>query len=168
MKLKTYQQQTLKDLDDYISVLNESGSLSNAFQKYWEVGHGLSLNRVDTNFLRPYTNSIAGVPRVTLKVPTAGGKTFIACNAIRRIFDGLGSEGSPKVVAWFVPSDTILKQTLEKLQNPAHPYRHTIDTLFNHQVIVVDKMAALQGQGLKPEQLQSQLVILVLSAQSFV
>ena len=35
MKLKTYQQQTLKDLDDYISVLNESGSLSNAFQKYW-------------------------------------------------------------------------------------------------------------------------------------
>lgn len=168
MKLKTYQQQTLKDLDDYISVLNESGSLSNAFQKYWEVCHGLSLNRVDTNFLRPYTNSIAGVPRVTLKVPTAGGKTFIACNAIRRIFDGHGSEGSPKVVAWFVPSDTILKQTLEKLQNPAHPYRQTIDTLFNHQVIVVDKTAALQGQGLKPEQLQSQLVILVLSAQSFV
>lgn len=168
MKLKTYQQQTLKDLGDYIQVLNESDSLSKAFQKYWEDCHGLSLNRVDTNFLRPYTNTIAGVPRVTLKVPTAGGKTFIACNAIRRIFDGLQSEGCPKVVAWFVPSDTILKQTLEKLQNPAHPYRQTIDALFNHQVMVLDKTAALQGQGLKPEQLQSQLVILVLSAQSFV
>lgn len=168
MKLKTYQQQTLKDLDDYIHVLNDSESLSKAFQKYWEECHGLSLNRVDTNFLRPYTNTIAGVPRVTLKVPTAGGKTFIACNAIRRIFDGLQSEGCPKVVTWFVPSDTILKQTLEKLQDPAHPYRQTIDALFNHQVIVVDKTSALQGQGLKPEQLQSQLVILVLSAQSFV
>lgn len=168
MKLKTYQQQTLKDLDDYIHVLNDSESLSKAFQKYWEECHGLSLNRVDTNFLRPYTNTIAGVPRVTLKVPTAGGKTFIACNAIRRIFDGLQSEGCPKVVTWFVPSDTILKQTLEKLQNPAHPYRQTVDALFNHQVIVVDKPSALQGQGLKPEQLQSQLVILVISAQSFV
>ena len=90
MKLKTYQQQTLKDLDDYISVLNESGSLSNAFQKYWEVDHGLSLNRVDTNFLRPYTNSIAGVPRVTLKVHSAGRRTFRACSAICRIVDGLG------------------------------------------------------------------------------
>lgn len=168
MKLKTYQQQTLKDLDDYIHVLNDTESLSKAFRKYWEECHGLSLNRVDTNFLRPYSNTIAGVPRVTLKVPTAGGKTFIACNAIRRIFDGLQSEGCPKVVTWFVPSDTILKQTLEKLQDPAHPYRQTIDALFNHQVVVVDKTSALQGQGLKPEQLQSQLVILVLSAQSFV
>ncbi len=168
MRLKTYQQQTLKDLDDYIRVLNESDTLSQAFHNYWEECHGLSLNRVDANFLRPYTNTIAGVPRVTLKVPTAGGKTFIACNAIRRIFDGLQSEGSPKVVTWFVPSDTILKQTLEKLQDPSHPYRQTIDSLFNHQVIVVDKTSALQGQGLKPEQLQSQLVILVLSAQSFV
>lgn len=168
MELKNYQHQTLKDLDDYIHVLNESNSLSDAFNRYWEECRGISIHRMDSNYLRPYTNSIKNVPRVTLKVPTAGGKTFIACNAIGRIFQSLQIGDFPKVVAWFVPSDTILKQTLEKLQNPAHPYRQTIDSLFNHRVTVVDKDAALQGNGLKPEQLQSELVILVLSAQSFV
>ena len=168
MELKNYQHQTLRDLDDYIHGLNESNSLSEAFRRYWEECRGVSFQRIDSNYLRPYSNTISGVPRVTLKVPTAGGKTFIACNAIGRIFQSLQIGDFPKVVVWFVPSDTILKQTLEKLQNPAHPYRHTIDALFNHKVTVVDKEAALLGKGLKPEQLQSELVILVLSAQSFV
>ena len=168
MELKNYQHQTLRDLDDYIHVLNESNSLSEAFRRYWEECRGVSFHRIDSNYLRPYSNTVRNVPRVTLKVPTAGGKTFIACNAIGRIFQSLQIGDFPKVVAWFVPSDTILKQTLEKLQNPAHPYRQTIDALFNHKVTVVDKEAALQGNGLKPEQLQSELVILVLSAQSFV
>ena len=168
MELKNYQHQTLRDLDDYIHVLNESNSLSEAFRRYWEECRGVSFHRIDSNYLRPYSNTVRNVPRVTLKVPTAGGKTFIACNAIGRIFQSLQIGDFPKVVAWFVPSDTILKQTLEKLQNPAHPYRQAIDTLFNHKVTVVDKETALQGNGLKPEQLQSELVILVLSAQSFV
>ena len=168
MELKNYQHQTLRDLDDYIHVLNESNSLSEAFSRYWEECRGVSFQRIDSNYLRPYSNTVRNVPRVTLKVPTAGGKTFIACNAIGRIFQSLQIGDFPKVVAWFVPSDTILKQTLEKLQNPVHPYRQAIDALFNHKVTVVDKEAALQGNGLKPEQLQSELVILVLSAQSFV
>ncbi len=168
MELKNYQHQTLKDLDDYIHILNESNSLSEAFLRYWEEYRGVSIHRMDSHYLRPYSNTVRNVPRVTLKVPTAGGKTFIACNAIGRIFQSLQIGDFPKVVAWFVPSDTILKQTLEKLQNPSHPYRHAIDSLFNHKVTVVDKEAALQGKGLKPEQLQSELVVLVLSAQSFV
>lgn len=168
MELKNYQHQTLRDLDDYIHVLNESNSLSEAFNKYWEECRGISIQRMDSHYLRPYSNTVKNVPRVTLKVPTAGGKTFIACNAIGRIFQSLQIGDFPKVVSWFVPSDTILKQTLEKLQNPAHPYRQTIDLFFNHKVTVVDKEAALLGKGLKPEQLQSELVILVLSAQSFV
>lgn len=168
MELKNYQHQTLRDLDDYIHILNESRSLSESFNRYWEECHGISIHNMDSNYLRPYTNTIKNVPRVTLKVPTAGGKTFIACNAIGRIFQSLQIGASPRVVAWFVPSDIILKQTLEKLQNPAHPYRQTIDYLFSHRVTVVDKESALVGKGLKPEQLQSALIILVLSAQSFV
>lgn len=168
MELKNYQHQTLRDLDDYIHILNDSNSLSEAFNRYWEECRGVSIHKMDSNYLRPYTNTIKNVPRVTLKVPTAGGKTFIACNAIGRIFQSLQIGDFPKVVAWFVPSDTILKQTLEKLQNHAHPYRQTIDSLFSHRVIVVDKESAVHGIGLKPEQLQSGLVILVLSAQSFV
>lgn len=89
MELKNYQHQTLKDLDDYIHVLNESNSLSEAFNRYWEECRGVSIHRMDSNYLRPYSNTVRNVPLVTLKVPTAGGKTFIACNAVGRIFQSL-------------------------------------------------------------------------------
>lgn len=166
MELKTYQQQTLKDLRLYIDTLNRSNSLSAAYYTYW-ADKGISVNNVGGN-LHPYVNSVAGVPRVTLKVPTAGGKTFIACNAIKTVMDNLLAENLNKVVAWFVPSDTILKQTLEKLQDANHPYRQKINALFSHRVTVVDKESALMGQGVSPANLHDNLTIFVLSAQSFI
>lgn len=167
MELKKYQKDTLRDLAQYIEVLNESNSLSVAYSRYWET-KGVSVSGIDNEYLRPYINSVNSVPRVTLKVPTAGGKTFIACNAIKTITDSLKTDASNKVVAWFVPSDTILKQTLEKLQDVSHPYRQRLDALFNHRVTVVDKEAALMGQGISPANMSENLTIFVLSAQSFV
>lgn len=167
MQLKKYQHQTLHDLEQYIEVLNHSKSLSAAYTQYWE-DKGVAVNAFANSYLHPYVNTVKGVPRVTLKVPTAGGKTFIACNAIKRIMDTLQTDAPNKVVAWFVPSDTILKQTLEKLQDTAHPYRQTIDALFAHRVTVVDKETALMAQGISPIQLHNNLTIFVLSAQSFV
>ena len=167
MQLKGYQQQTLRDLEQYIETLNNSKSLSVAFSQYW-AEKGVSVNSLKTNYLRPYINNVNGVPRVTLKVPTAGGKTFIACNAIKRIMDNLKTGAPNQVVAWFVPSDTILKQTLRNLQDASHPYRQTSDALFSHKVVVVDKEAALMGQGINPIQMHDNLTIFVLSAQSFI
>lgn len=167
MQLKEYQHKVLRDLEQYIETLNNSKSLSVAYSQYWEE-KGVSVNSFANNYLHPYINSVGGVPRVTLKVPTAGGKTFIACNAIKRIMDRLQTSAPNQVVAWFVPSDTILKQTLEKLQDAAHPYRQTIDALFSHHVVVVDKEAALMGQGISPVQMHDNLTIFVLSAQSFI
>ncbi len=167
MELKQYQRQTLSDLEQYITVLNNSNDLSKAYEEYW-LDKGVALNSIDTAFLHPYVNSVKGVPRVTLKVPTAGGKTFIACNAIKTITDNLKTGFQNKVVAWFVPSDTILKQTLKNLQDVSHPYRQRIDALFNHHVIVVDKESALVGKGISTANMIDNLVILVLSAQSFI
>lgn len=167
MELKKYQKETLSDLLQYIDVLNVSDSLSVAYSRYWEA-KGVSVSGIDNDYLRPYINSVNSVPRVTLKVPTAGGKTFIACNAIKTIMDNLQTDAMNKVVAWFVPSDTILKQTLEKLQDVEHPYRRQLDALFNHRVTVVDKESALMGQGISPTNLRDNLTIFVLSVQSFI
>ena len=167
MQLKEYQHQTLRDLERYIETLNNSKSLSVAYSQYW-ADKGISVNGFSNSYLHPYVNSVNGVPRVTLKVPTAGGKTFIACNAIKRIMDKLQTGAQNQVVAWFVPSDTILKQTLEKLQDVSHPYRQTLDALFSHRVLVVDKEAALMGQSISPVQMHDNLTIFVLSAQSFI
>ncbi len=165
MELKQYQQEVINDLSEYIRLLEETKHISVAFSRFWE-SKGISFHNIEDSFLKPYDNSIKGVPRVTTKVPTAGGKTFIACNALKPIFDSYPPE-KPKVVAWFVPSDTILKQTYKNLSDPNHPYRQKIDSLFGNTVRVLDKESLLFGQGFNPVEVQEQLSILVLSVQSF-
>ena len=77
-------------------------------------------------------------------MPTGGGKTFLAANAIEPIFHALGVI-QQRVVVWLVPSDAILAQTLAALRNPAHPYRQKIDVAFNSRVEIYTKDQLLSG-----------------------
>ena len=165
MELKSYQQEVINDLSSFIEELVKTEQLNVAFSRFWE-SKGVSLQTLDDNYLKPYDNSIKGVPRVTVKVPTAGGKTFIACNALKPIFESFPQDKS-KVVVWFVPSDTILKQTYKNLNDPSHPYRQKIDSHFGSAVKVYDKESLLFGQGFSPVEVKEQISILVLSVQSF-
>lgn len=165
MELKQYQAKVIADLDSYIGYVEKYNRPDTAFNKFWE-DKGISISSIDNYYLHPYDNSITDVPHVTVKVPTAGGKTFIACNALNAIFKHLPTE-KPKVVAWFVPSDTILKQTYKNLNDPSHPYRQKIDSHFGNAVCVVNKEAALFGHGISPTEIREQLTIFVLSVQSF-
>ncbi|MEA2096922.1 MAG: DEAD/DEAH box helicase family protein [Candidatus Cloacimonadota bacterium] len=165
MELKRYQQEVINDLIDFIEQLEQTEQLNIAFSNFWE-NKGISLRTLNDIYLKPYDNSIKGVPRVTVKVPTAGGKTFIACNALKPIFESFPSN-KEKVVVWFVPSDTILKQTYKNLNDPSHPYRQKIDSHFGSAVKIFDKESLLFGHGFNPIEIQEQLNILVLSVQSF-
>lgn len=165
MELKQYQREVIADLGRFLDQLEKEGRLDVAFNNFWS-DKGVSLASLDHAYLRPYDNSVTSVPHVTVKVPTAGGKTFIACNALQTIFGKLPAE-KPKVVAWFVPSDTILKQTYKNLNDPSHPYRQKIDSHFGNAVRVVDKEASLFGHGISPTEIREQLTIFVLSVQSF-
>ncbi len=167
MELKQYQQDTLDDLAAYMRQVSEDQDLRKAYANFW-MKKGIDISTIDNNrFIHSYDNStVPGIPRVMFKVPTAGGKTFIASNALKVIFDHLPAE-HPKVVAWFVPSDSILKQTYKNLSDPEHPYRQRINIHFNNRVVVVDKETALAGTGIQPGQIREQLTIFVLSVQSF-
>ena len=165
MELKKYQQAVLDDLDQYINELDKQPTIKTAFKTYW-ANKGISVDSVESEYLRPYNDEIKGVPNITIKVPTAGGKTYIACRALKHIFQ-IYSDDKPKVVVWFVPSDPILKQTYKNLSNPNHPYRHAIDVDFGNKVNVVNKESALVGENIRPAQLKENLTIFVLSVQSF-
>lgn len=166
MELKNYQQDVLRDVVDFIDKFDQNpANIKEAFRSFWE-DRKVNINALNNQFLGPYKDTVSGVPRVTVKVPTAGGKTFLACNALDRVLSKY-PEGKPKVVAWFVPSDPILAQTYENLSNPLHPYRRKLNSLFNNNVCVVNKEEALRGQGISPVQVQDQLTIFVLSVQSF-
>lgn len=163
MELKDYQKQVIADLDEFCNRIADNEPPV-AYREFWE-SRGVTLSANDDN-LCPYNNDLQGIPRVTIKVPTAGGKTFIACNAVRSIFNHY-DEGIPKIVAWFVPSDTILEQTYKNLSNPKHPYRQKLDVLFGSKVQISNKQKLLQGQGFNPQTINHYLTICVFSIQSF-
>ena len=102
MELKSYQKKVIADLTRYLELLNETKSDAAAFRLFWQEKSAPTLGR--------YQNVIPGVPNLCFKVPTGGGKTFIACNAVRPIFDALPATKT-KAVVWLVPSDAILTQT---------------------------------------------------------
>jgi type III restriction enzyme len=82
-------------------------------------------------------DTIPNTPQVCLKVPTGGGKTLIAAHAIK-IAGETWCEREYPLVLWFVPSNTIRRQTAEALKNPRHPYRQTLDDQFAGKVQVFD------------------------------
>lgn len=88
MELKQYQKEVISDLDAYIGYVEKCNRPDTAFHKFWE-DKGIPISAIDNYYLHPYDNSITDVLHVTVKVPTAGGKTFIACNALNTIFKHL-------------------------------------------------------------------------------
>lgn len=161
MELKSYQHKVIHDLEQYLEYVQEHKKINVAFNKYWEDKIG-PFNPLSGEGMEPYKNNIPNAAHVCVKVPTAGGKTFIACNALHTIFNAYGSD-LPKAVVWLVPWSNLLDQTVVNLNNPEHPYRQKLDTLFNHRVEVYEKKDLLQGSNFNPTVVQDQLSIIVMS-----
>jgi len=158
MELKAYQKNVLDDLRRYLELMNETQNYREAFRRFWAEESAPSLG-----FYRDVT---PGVPNVCFKVPTGGGKTFIACAAIRPLFDALPPTKT-KAVVWLVPSDAILTQTLKALKDPNHPYRRRLAVDFGNRFEVYSKQELLNGQNFNPTTVFEGLSIMVLSYDSF-
>lgn len=102
---------------------------------------------------------------VCFKVPTGGGKTFIACASLKPFFEQMPLS-KIRVVAWLVPSNSILEQTIRTLSDVDHPYRQRIEMDFSGRVEVLTKEQLLNGQGFNPTSVKEQLTICVLSFDS--
>ncbi|RYF25207.1 MAG: RNA helicase, partial [Comamonadaceae bacterium] len=102
MELKDYQARVLSDLAGYLDVLDSTPNLAQAFKDYW-AGKGVRVGSDGGHpGTDPYKNNVPGVPHICAKVPTAGGKTFIAVNALDTVFTALAkrSPNRPKMVVW--------------------------------------------------------------------
>lgn len=158
MEMKSYQRRAIDDLFRYMELLNETKDYIAAFTLFWQEKSAPALGH--------YQDILPGVPNLCFKVPTGGGKTFLACNAIRPVFDALPM-AKMKAVVWLVPSDAILSQTLQNLQDAGHPYRQAIDVAFGGRVTVYSKQELLSGQNFNITAVTEQLSIMVLSYDSF-
>lgn len=165
MLLKPYQKQILDDLARYLDILKERGNIAVAFSEFWQTHPRTAITPTLGEAVEPYKNNVPGVPHVCIKVPTAGGKTFIAANALNTIFNAFDST-RPKAVVWLVPSNSILEQTLRNFGNPKHPYREQLNTDFANRVEVFDKKMLLQGAGFNNTSVHENLSLCILSFDS--
>lgn len=165
MELKPYQQQVINDLALFLENIQETKNVKEAFYNFWAKHPRTPLFPYAGTSIEPYKNNVPRVPHICVKVPTAGGKTFIACNAIKTIFDAFAYD-RPKAVVWLVPSITIFDQTIKNLKDANHPYRQKINVHFGNKVEVFDKAALLQGSGFNATSVKEQLNIFVLSFDS--
>lgn len=164
MELKLYQKNVIADLVRYLELLNEKQSASKAYSTLWNEKNVVVDGGI--NGMPFYKTQIAGTPEVCFKVPTGGGKTFLAASSIKPIFDSMPTDRA-KAVVWLVPSDAILTQTYAALSDVNHPYRQKIDTDFSSRVEVYSKAQLLNGQNFNPTTIAEQLSIFVLSYDSF-
>ena len=128
------------------AVLNEAGKLPG--------------NRAQINYSPRTSGDGQPVPNATLKVPTGGGKTFLACASLSRIF-GRYLQKNTGFVLWIVPNEAIYSQTLRTLRDRQHPYRQTLDRAAAGKVKILEK-----GDPLNAADVDANLCIMVLMLQS--
>jgi len=82
MELKAYQKNVIADLSRYLALLTETGSASKAYNALWDEKNVI----VGDNGLQYYHYNLSGhVPDVCFKIPTGGGKTFVAASSVKTI-----------------------------------------------------------------------------------
>lgn len=85
------------------------------------------------------------VPNAVLKVPTGGGKTFLAVATLSKLFGRyLGRHTG--FVLWIVPNEAIYAQTKRQLADRQHPYRQMLDVLSGNRTRLMEKTDPLDAR----------------------
>jgi len=100
------------------------------------------------------------VPNVVLKVPTGGGKTWLAVSAVSRVM-GRYLDRNTGFVLWIVPNEAIYTQTLKRLKDRQHPYRQALDRAAAGRVKIMEKTDRLDARDV-----ETNLCIMLLMLQS--
>ena len=183
MRQLDYQARVLDTLDAYLKELAEAKALADqqeaalktlgdaakgmvipdfaeaAWDKLLAAGK-LPASRADKPFSPRHDGTGRVVPNVTLKVPTGGGKTYLATNGVSKVLSKyLGCNTG--FVLWIVPNEAIYTQTLKHLKHREHPYRQVLDRASAFRTKIMEK-----GDRLNAVDVETHLCIMVLMLQS--
>lgn len=100
------------------------------------------------------------VPNAVLKVPTGGGKTWLAVSAVSRVM-GRYLDRNTGFVLWIVPNEAIYTQTLKRLKDRQHPYRQALDRAAAGRVKIMEKTDRLDARDV-----ETNLCVMLLMLQS--
>ncbi len=161
MELKQYQRDVLREVGRFARTYAMTRDAATAY--------GVFMNAIGLTpgqgGVERYRDDLGGAPKVCVKVPTGGGKTFIGASAVRVLAEALPSKTN--VVVWLVPRREILSQTIKNMRNPEHFLRMALDRDFRGRVEVLDKEDGLRGRSFTAATVGEQLTLFVLSYDSF-
>lgn len=154
-ELKCYQRDALQTLSEYLRECARTGDPDTAF-------YGLTRERFGRGIPYRPVAGMEGMPYVCVRVPTGGGKTVMACEAI-----GIATRellrAARSLALWLVPSKAICDQTLAALRDPRHFHRQTLDAALG-SVTALDVNEAL---SLPRHALDGGSVVVVATLQAF-
>ena len=151
---KVYQQAALDALADFFRACNNT-TASRAFYQITEELYGNAL---------PY-HSLPGfpadMPYFCLRIPTGGGKTWLAAKSVSLVnLHLLRTEYS--VILWLVPSDPIREQTLAGLKDRGHPLHAALREAGAITVLTLE-----EAKNLPRPTLDTSTTVLVATRQAF-
>ena len=128
-KPKEYQETTMNRLAAYLEAARFDGP---------RVAFNATPREVPKPWNKDYAplEHLPDTPYVCLRLPTGGGKTFLAAQTVKLGAKYLGREHNP-LILWLVPTDAIRRQTLETLQKPGHPNKDMLETDFGENKVRV-------------------------------
>ena len=152
---KIYQSQVLESVEAYFKASHELPSPSVAFmattERLW--GRSLAYN--------PLAGFPPDMPYFCLRVPTGGGKTWLAAKSVQLVNTHL-LRCEHSVILWLVPSKAIREQTLRGLTNRQHPYHAALREAGPITVMDLD-----EAKSVTRATLDTSTVIIVATRQAF-
>ncbi len=176
-----YQDRVLSTLDAYLDLLKEKKARADKVaalaaqdpdlglaipdfaKEAWEAMKAagkLPASRATIPFSPRMDGCSRPVPNAVLKVPTGGGKTWLAVTAVSRVM-GRYLDRNTGFVLWIVPNEAIYSQTLKHLKNRQHPYRQALDRAAAGRVKIMEKTDRLDAR-----EVESNLCVMLLMLQS--
>ncbi len=96
------------------------------------------------------------LPCFCLKIPTGGGKTFLAVKTIDLINTSYLKKRTG-LVLWVVPTTQIYRQTIKSLKDRDHPYRQHLDIASGGRTMILEKT-----DRFTPDDVATNLVVMML------
>ncbi len=112
---KAYQSSVLESIEEYFRTCYSESNANTAFYKTT-----LDLWGKGSEF-HPISGFSSEMPYFCLRIPTGGGKTWVAAKSVQLVNTHL-LHTEHSLILWLVPSNAIREQTLKALKASDHPY----------------------------------------------
>jgi type III restriction enzyme len=164
MELRDFQRTSLERIRKYLKLIRKEQDGRNVRHASEDAWRDLEKEFDLGQYISRRNGLEYDVPNFVMKIPTGGGKTFLAIKTID-VINEVYKKKRTGLVLWVVPTTSIYRQTVRALKDRNHPYRQHLDIASGGRTLILEKF---QGKidRFHPIDIEENLVVYVLMLQS--